>query len=269
MCINIINSYDKNIFVSTIKEIEEYYAQGNLVVALKKAEELVNQSPSKDAYNMLGKILRELGEDDKAIDAFMKAENFVEVARIYISKGMYKDALDVLKNSNDDEARLLRALAYLKLEKYEKGKEELVGLDNSSPLYYKVKGIIDYYTGDLYDALRELSNAISLYPLDSELYYYRALTKMKLGVEAEDDLNTAMSLNPYYAEAYFNKGLLMENVGKYEEAVSYYSKAISINPDYVRAYVRRAKALMKLGKESEAIEDIKLISEKKEKDSTN
>ena len=255
--------------MSAIKEIEEYYTQGNLVVALKKAEELVNQNPSKEAYNMLGKILRELGEDDKAVDAFMKAENFVEVAKIYISKGMYKDALNVLKNSDEEEARLLRALVYLKLEEYEKGKEELTGINSSSPLYYKVKGIVDYYTGDLYDALRELSNAISLYPLDAELYYYRALTKMRLGISAEDDLNTAMNLNPYYAEAYFNKGLIMENAGKYEEAVSYYSKAISINPDYVKAYVRRAKALMKLGRESEAIEDIKLVSEKKGKENAN
>jgi len=249
--------------VSAIKEIEEYYNQGNLVLALKKAEELVNQKPTKEAFNLLGKILKELGDDDKAIEAFIKAENYVEVAKIYISKGMYKDALEVLKNSNDEEARLLRALIYLKLEEYGKGKEELVGLNSSSPLFYKVKGIIDYYTGDLYDALRELSLAISLYPLDAELYYYRALTKMRLGIEAEDDLNTAMSLNPYYAEVYFNKGIIMENVGKYEEAVKYYTKAITINPEYIDAYVRRAKALMKLGREDEAMEDIKFVNKKK------
>lgn len=249
--------------MNEIKEIEEYYNQGNLVVALKKAEEIVNQRPSKEAFNLLGKILKELGEDDKAIDAFIKAENYVEAAKIYISKGMYKDALDLLKNTNDGEARLLRALIYLKLEEYEKGKEELTGLNISSPLFYKVKGIIDYYTGDLYDALRELSLAISLYPLDAELYYYRALTKMRLGIDAEDDLNTAMSLNPYYAEVYFNKGIIMENVGKYEEAVKYYTKAITINPEYIDAYVRRAKALMKLGREDEAMEDIKLVSKKK------
>lgn len=249
--------------MSSVKEIEEYYTQGNLVIALKKAEELVSSRPSKEAYDLLGKILKELGEDDKAVEAFMKAENFVEVARIYISKGMYRDALQALQYSNDKEARLLKALAYLKLEEYEKGKEEIEGLDSSSsPIYHKVKGILDYYTGDLYDALRELSNAISLYPLDAELYYYRALTKMKLGINSEEDLNTAMNLNPYYAEAYFSKGLLMENIGKYEDAVNYYTKAISINPEYVKAYVRRAKTLMKLGREIEAIEDIKLVSKK-------
>ena len=249
--------------MNTIEEIEEYYNKGNLIVALKKAEELINQKPSKEAFNLLGKILKELGEDDKAIDAFIKAENYVEVAKIYISKGMYKDALEILKNTNEEEARLLRALIYLKLEEYEKGKEELVGLNLSSPLFYKVKGIIDYYTGDLYNALRELSLAISLYPLDAELYYFRALTKMKLGINAEDDLNTAINLNPYYAEVYFNKGLVMENVGKYEEAVKYYTKAISINPEYIDAYVRRAKALMKLGREDEAMEDIEFVSKKK------
>ncbi|BFH74103.1 tetratricopeptide repeat protein [Sulfurisphaera javensis] len=249
--------------MNDIKEIEEYYAQGNLVSALKKAEEVIKQNPSKDAYNLLGKILKELGEDDKAIDAFMKAGNYVEVAKIYISKGMYKEALKALSNVNDKEARLLKALAYLKLEEYEKAKEELNGLEDSSPLFYKVKGIIDYYTGDSYDALRELSIAVSLYPLDAELYYFRALTKMKLGLNAEDDLNTAMNLNPYFAEVYFSKGVLLENEGKLEEAITYYSKAINLNPEYIQAYVRRAKTYMKLGKEEEAIEDIKKVSDRK------
>ncbi|BAB66004.1 tetratricopeptide repeat protein [Sulfurisphaera tokodaii] len=249
--------------MNDIKEIEEYYSQGNLVAALKKAEEVVKQNPSKEAYNLLGKILKELGEDDKAIDAFMKAENYIEVAKIYISKGMYKDALNILSSFNDKESRILRALIYLKLENYEEGKEELVGIDDSSPLFYKIKGIIDYYTGDTYDAIRELSIAITLYPLDAELYYYRALAKMKLGMNAEDDLNTAMNLNPYFAEVYFSKGVLLENAGKFEEAVNYYSKAISLKPEYTEAYMRRAKVYMKLGKEEEAISDIKKINDKK------
>lgn len=252
------------IFVSELKQAVEYYNEGNLVLALKKVKELVeNGENNKEAYNLMGKILKELGNDDEAIEAFSKAENYEEVAKIYISKGMYKDAINVLSSSNSKEARILRALAYLKLEDYEKSKEELTGLDDSSPIFYKVKGIVDYYTGNLYDALRELSLAISLYPLDAELYYFRALTKMKLGLNGDDDLNTAMSLNPYYAEVYFSKGILLESEGKFEEAINYYTKAISLKPSYVNAYVRRAKVLMKLGKEEEAYKDIKKVEELK------
>ena len=86
---------------------------------------------------------------------------------------------------------------------------------------------------------------------------------MKLGMNAEDDLNTAMNLNPYFAEVYFSKGVLLENAGKFEEAVNYYSKAISLKPEYTEAYMRRAKVYMKLGKEEEAISDIKKINDKK------
>lgn len=249
--------------MNNIKEIEEYYLQGNLVVALKKAEELSKTNQSKELFNLLGKILKELGDDDRALDAFLKAENYIEVAKIYISKGMYKEALEALKDLNSNDARILRALIYLKLEDYEKGKEELVNISDSSVLFYKVKGIIDYYLGNDYDALRELSNAISLYPLDAELYYFRALTKMRLGMNAEDDLNMAMNLNPYFAEVYFSKGMLLENAGKLEEAANFYSKAINLKPEYTQAYVRRAKVYMKLGKEEEAIQDIKKASDKK------
>ncbi|MFP3165407.1 MAG: tetratricopeptide repeat protein, partial [Acidianus sp.] len=83
--------------------------------------------------------------------------------------------------------------------------------------------------------------------------------------EAENDINTAINLNPYYAEAYFSKGLLKEKKGKLEEAIAYYSKSIDINPEYVEAYVRRAKAYMKSGMENEALEDIKVVRELKER----
>ena len=252
--------------MSEIQDVITAYKQGNLNYALRKVQELIEKSPSQDAYNLLGRILKEMGKDDEALDAFMKAGNKIEVARIYIQHGLYKDALEQLKDLNDKEARVLKALAYLKLEEYEKAKEELTNLEDTSPIVLKAKGIVDYYTGNYYEALRELSLAIESYPYDAELYYYRALVKRELNMDPEEDLDTAISLNPYYAELYYSKGLVLESKGKIEEAIKFYTKAIEIKPQFVKAYYRRAKAYMKVGKEEEALKDIQNVNELKKSD---
>lgn len=250
-----------NKLMSEIQDALNAYKQGNLNYALRKVQEIIEKSESQEAYNLLGKILKEMGKDDEALQAFLKAGNRLEAARIYLQHGLYRDALNQLKDLNDKEARILRALAYIKLEEYEKAREELTNIEDNSPITLKAKGIADYYTGNYYDALRELSLAIEAYPYDAELFYYRALTKIELNMDPEEDLNTAISLNPYYAELYYNKGVVLETKGKIEEAIKFYSRAIEVKPQLVKAYYRRAKALMKMGKEDEAMKDIESVNQ--------
>ncbi|BCU70218.1 tetratricopeptide repeat protein [Stygiolobus caldivivus] len=249
--------------MSEIQDALNAYKQGNLNYALRKIQEVVEKNPSQEAYNLLGKILKEMGKDNEALDAFLKAGNKIEVAKIYLQHGLYRDAIQQLTDLNEKEARLIRALAYIKLEEYEKAKEELTNLDDNSPIFLKAKGIVDYHTGDYYEALRELSLAIEYYPYDAELFYYRALTKQELNMDPEDDVNIAISLNPYYAELYYSKGVILESKGKIEEAIKFYSRALEVKPQLVKAYYRRAKAYMKMGKEDEAMKDIESVNQMK------
>ncbi|WP_061972178.1 tetratricopeptide repeat protein [Sulfolobus acidocaldarius] len=53
----------------------------------------------------------------------------------------------------------------------------------------------------------------------------------------------------------------MEQRGKLNEAVNYYSKAIKYKPELVKAYYRRAKVYMKLGMDQEAEKDIEKVKE--------
>ncbi|BDC17980.1 tetratricopeptide repeat protein [Acidianus sp. HS-5] len=253
--------------MSQIDEIIKQYNSGNLNLALRKLEELVSKSPSKEAFELMAKILLEMGKDDEALEYFDKSGNKEEKGRILLSRGMYDETLEELRDVNSPQAKLIRATVYLRKEDYAKVLQELNDIELQDPLYYKTKGIAEYYLGNYYDALKDLTRGIELYPLDSELYYYRALVKISLNEdkEAENDINSAINLNPYYAEAYFSKGFLKEKKGKYEEAIAYYSRSISINPEYVNAYVRRAKAYMKSGMEKEAMDDIKLIRELEDK----
>ncbi|AWR96369.1 tetratricopeptide repeat protein [Acidianus sulfidivorans JP7] len=259
----------------SLDQIFKDYQNGNLNFALKQLEAIIASNPSKEAYELMGKILLEMGNDDEALYYFDKAGDIISKAKILISKGNYREALEELKNDNSAESKILRGIIYTRLEDYSRALEEIKDLEektqNVNPIYFKIKGIAEYYSGNYYEAIRSLTKAIQSYPLDAELFYYRALAKLALekDKEAEKDIDIAIQLNPYYAEAYFNKGLIREKKGKIEEAISYYSKSIDINPEFVNAYVRRAKAYMKSGMESNAIEDIKVVKRLKSKEENN
>jgi tetratricopeptide (TPR) repeat protein len=57
--------------------------------------------------------------------------------------------------------------------------------------------------------------------------------------EGVDDFTTAVRLNPSYYQAFYNRGLCFESLGKKKEAEADYRKALSLKPDYTEA----AKAL--------------------------
>lgn len=241
-------------------ELASLINSGNLYLALRKLKEMVAQNPSRESYSLLGRVLLELGKDEEALEAFMKAGDAESAAKILITQGNLDKAMSLLEGKNSKDARVLRALIMMRSEKFDYALKELEGKEEDlkdEPIYHKVKGISEYATKRFYEALRDLTRGIMLYPLDAELYYYRALVKMALGDEAgaEKDLDSAINLNPYYAEAYLSKGIIRENRGDATGAISLYSRSIEIKPDYKEAYLRRSKAYSKLGRTEEALKD--------------
>lgn len=65
---------------------------------------------------------------------------------------------------------------------------------------------------------------------------------------------TTVKINPRNANAYYNWGLSLSNLGKYEEAILKYKKAIEVNPKDKEAYINWGFALYSLGQNEEAIE---------------
>lgn len=65
----------------------------------------------------------------------------------------------------------------------------------------------------------------------------------------------AIELQPEYSAAYNNRGLSYKNLGKYAEAIEDYTTAIRINPNYAIAYNNRGLVNKTIGKYDEAIAD--------------
>ena len=55
-------------------------------------------------------------------------------------------------------------------------------------------------------------------------------------------------------KAWYNKGIALDDLGRYEEAIKAYDKAIELKPDYQKAWYNKGIALRKLYSYEEALE---------------
>ena len=74
---------------------------------------------------------------------------------------------------------------------------------------------------------------------DIKFFYLAKLIKEERGFRRKKDFkkalsycNKALTLYPYFATAWNNKGNLLINMGKKKDAIECYEKAIEINPNY-------------------------------------
>jgi Tfp pilus assembly protein PilF len=65
--------------------------------------------------------------------------------------------------------------------------------------------------------------------------------------------DNAIKLDPFYHQAWFNRGNALGNLGRYEEAIASYDNALKIKPDLHEAWNNRGIALRQLGRNEEAI----------------
>ena len=63
-----------------------------------------------------------------------------------------------------------------------------------------------------------------------------------------------MKIDPKNADARYNKGSALAELGKDNEAIECYDRALKIDPNYINAWYNKGVVLGKLGKWNEAIE---------------
>jgi tetratricopeptide (TPR) repeat protein len=71
--------------------------------------------------------------------------------------------------------------------------------------------------------------------------------------EAEAHYRRVLAALPEHADATFNLGLALRQLGKADEAIAAYAQALRIRPDYPEAHFNLGNALMAAGKPGEAI----------------
>lgn len=114
----------------------------------------------------------------------------------------------------------------------------------------------------------------------AELNYYLAVclwrgnpidSNPELARQIETLLNRSLTLDPNYAESYFQLGNLYSERHRYEDAIAQYEHALKLNPNSANFHYRLGQAWARAGNSARAQEEFKIFDQlrKTETDATN
>ncbi len=181
---------------------------------------------------------------------------YLDRARYWADHSMFPNAYtDILRaisiDSTQADIYLTRGELYFKQEKVKEAYD-----DYGTCLRYdslNVKGLlkktgIDIVLGNFDIARAQLNSAIKVNEYEAEAYYLRGRLYKTMGDTdlASSSYKTAIEVDPNYYDAYIEVGLLYA-AKKSDLAKEYYSSAISIRPRSIEAWYNKAMFLQESG----------------------
>ena len=226
--INIINPSE-----NTIKQIINFYNQGQFQLVIEHCQKLLKQHPKAFViWNILGAAQKSVGNVDKASSAFKRttelnpnfADGYNNLGASLHNQGMLKESL----------------LAYNKA----------ISLRPDYVEAYSNLGVLLQENGKIKEAIECYKKAISIKPDYAEAHNnignaFHDQGKLK---EAIGAYNSAISIKPDYAEAYCHMGIALYDQGKLKDAIEAYKNATNYKITYVDAWTNGAEALEKWNK---------------------
>ena len=225
-----------------VQSLIDHYNKAQLQQALQQADFLIQKFPkSALLYNILGAVLKGLGQLDSSVEAYKKA---------LAIKPDYAEAYNNMGVSLRERGTLEEAL--------EAHKKALDIQPDYADAYYNMGNAIKEQ-GRLKEAIDAYKKALDIQPDYADAYNNigNALKDQGKLDEAIQAFNNALATKPDYADAYYNMGATLQEQGKLEEAIEAYKKALAIKRDYADAYNNMGTTLQEQGKLEEAIEAYK------------
>ena len=107
------------------------------------------------------------------------------------------------------------------------------------------------------ESLKDLNSAISIELDFTEAFIQRGVVYEHYGqfAKAINDFNRVLELEPDNTKALINLGTIYGRQGKFEKAIEQFDRAIKIDPDLPEAYANKGLALYYMGKYTEAIDN--------------
>jgi tetratricopeptide (TPR) repeat protein len=173
----------------------------------------------EEAYWMKGKIYRENGNSELALSSFATSvEVNPEFFDGYIALGLQlaeaKDpaAIDAYRSAADLRPKSIEPRYNLAMYLQESGR-----FDEASAAYYDILAL-------------DSNNATACFNLG-----YIRLEYLQQYDSAAYWFSEAIQRLPYYHQAWFNRGLALESLGREQDALRDYNEALRIKPDYTAA----------------------------------
>jgi tetratricopeptide (TPR) repeat protein len=195
------------------------------------------------------------------------AKLYVVLGHILFLDGQYLNSAIAWKKAEaitplDDPTRFSLAMAYLRLDRPDWGRDELQRLsqgDPQNPLYLYWLAKLDYDARAYISAINRLRRVIELDPNMMRAYNNLGLCYDSMGQfdEAIQSFTRAIELNrmqkPPSAWPPLNLAVSLISLNRLDEAVARLQEALSYNPKFPQAYYQLGLVLEKQGKFKEAI----------------
>lgn len=120
-----------------------------------------------------------------------------------------------------------------------------------------------YFKGKYELALKSIEKAIELEPGDSKAWYNKGVILSDLGRDYEvlKANEKAIELNPDNVGAWYNKGIALSHLNRHDEALRAIEKTIELKPDDADAWSYKSVLLRDLGRHDEALQVIEKVIE--------
>jgi tetratricopeptide (TPR) repeat protein len=241
-------------------------------------------------YLARGSMLFEMKENESAIRDFTKAIEIDPVmAEAYINRASVKKAMGDQEGAVADYDKAIEIQPgngelYNNRGniRFQQGRNQeaiadygrSIKADPKNYLAYKNRGAVYFSLKDFHSALQDYSDAIRINPKEADLYYTRALIKKELDdmSGAVSDYKIAAELNPDFGtetfsknlgvqaiqsvplyEKYNREALVLDQQGKFPEAIALFKKAIDLKADYAEAWFNIGNTYGKTGRYSDAV----------------
>ena len=267
---NSVYFFDSNEF----EQIILYYVDNGKFSLAKKAIKLgLSQHPSSVALKLIQVELLILDDKletaEKILDKLQDIEPsneeiYIQKATIYSKKGKHKNAVEALQTAllfAEDDAEILSMLGmeYLHLDDFDTARFNFAkSLDVSFEDYSTLYNVI--YCYDMLDQHKEaidyLSNFIENQP-------YSEIAWHQIGRQYFIDENYSKALEAFdysilidenFIGAHLEKAKTLEELDRFEEAISFYHKTMEIDTPTSFAYLRIGKCEEKLDKHHKAVD---------------
>jgi tetratricopeptide (TPR) repeat protein len=124
---------------------------------------------------------------------------------------------------------------------------------------YNNRGILRNRMGDYKNALEDFNQADqSIRGNKEKIFYNRGIARLNIGdfKGAEEDFSGAIRINPRFANAWSNRGLVRnDKLSDIEGAIRDFDEAIRLDPDDPDVYYNRGNARLRSGMTDEALAD--------------
>ena len=157
-------------------------------------------------------------------------------------------------------------LKYYQTKQYDNAEKLAVSITKEFPKHpftWKVLAAALKQNGRIDESLVASQKSVQLDPQDAEAHYNLGIVMQELGRldEAEAIYKKAITLKPDH-KTYNNLGIVMQELGRLDEAEASYKKAITLKPDFIQAINNRWLLLFNQKRFEEALLDADLCISK-------